>query len=283
MYLDSCSVIDPNSVYCVETDYVFFGTSSADVEEFTFTNSPISPPYTFVFTTTISSSTTINPGASIPSNARATTTTITTTKLVPIGPVIGGVIAGFVILFTMAAFLLYRRHTKNMHPAENPPPPILPARYQEDANLYPMAERNPFDPTQLIFTPLGVEMIYAGLRSPGTLHDGPSNNQPHPPSVPRTHDRDSRSQQGTTSRTVPGSHPIPSTTHFSTSPTQDLPLLPFVPTARDDSNMRSLLEALRAEVAQLREHPPVTPPQTPGWFGPGTAGGAAARGEGVDG
>jgi hypothetical protein len=121
-----------------------------------------------------------------------------------------------------------------------------------------MAERTPFDPTELIFTPLGVEMTYAGLRSPSTRHDGPSNIQPPPPSVPRTHDRDSRSQQGTSSKTVPGSHPIPSTTHFSTSPTT-------LPTESGGSGdyfeMRSQLEALRAEVAQLRA---VTAPQTPG-------------------
>ena len=232
-----------------------FGITSVDVEETSLTITP--NPLTFVFTTTISSSTTISAGGSIPSNARATTTTTTTTKPVPIGPIVGGLIAGLVI-FAIAAFLLYRRHTKNTHPVENSPPPIVPARYQEDANLSPMAEHTPFDPTQLIFTPLGVEMTYAGLRSPGTLHDGPSN-------IPRTHDRDSRSQQGTSSRTVPRSHPIPSTTHFSTSPTKDLPLPLSLPTesggSGDDFDMRSQLEALRAEVAQMRA---ITAPRTPG-------------------
>jgi len=251
----SCAV-DSNLLACVETDYNFLGTS-VEVVEATYTQPPF--PYTFVFTATISSSTTISPGASIPSNARATTTTTTTTKPVPIGPIIGGVISGLVI-FAIAAFLLYRRHTKNTHPGENPP--IVPARYQEDANLRPMVERTPFDPTELIFTPLGVEMTYAGLRSPGTQHDGPSNIKPPPPHVPRTHDRESLSQQGTSSRTVPSSPPIPSTTHFSTSPTKDLLLPPPLPTESGDvSDVRSQLEALRAEVAQLRA---VTAPRAPG-------------------
>ena len=67
---------------------------------------------------------------------------------------------------------------------------------------------------------------------------------------------------------MPSSPPIPSTTHLSTSLTKDLPLPPSVPTesggSGDDSDMRSQLEALRAEVAQLREHLPVTAPRTPG-------------------
>ena len=152
----SCS-LDPNTaLHCVKSDVYYPRSSglssSTDVASFT-----VATPfaYTFVVTATVA---TASPGASITPGAQATAAPaeVDHTHKPLVGPIVGGLILGLVIL-ALAAFLIYRRYIRKPSPMlpfpylENPtsPIPLTSRSPRKDSDPFPLSDKSslPVSPT----------------------------------------------------------------------------------------------------------------------------------------